>query len=740
MKKLFLFALAFVLSLSLISRPDEGMWIPGHISKTQYMTMKKLGLRLSQEEIYSINNSSIKDAIFQLIGEGGQGFCTGEMVSPKGLMFTNHHCGYEAIANLSSTESNYLDDGYWAKSLEEEIPVPGVSVSRVVRIENVTNKVLAEVTDTTDSNERAKLVKKAIGNIEDEATEGNAYKANVKEMYSGNEYYLFVYEEFGDVRFVGAPPSSIGKFGGDTDNWMWPRHTGDFSIFRVYMAPDGTPTKEFKDDNIPYKPLHHLPISLDGIKEGDFTMIMGYPGQTERYLTSYGMKYKMNTFDPILVNIFGTQLEIMKEAMDKDPEIDLALAETYAQLANGHKLFKGEAENLRETDAIQRKEKLEKEFQTWVNANPQRKEKYGNLLQDMKDAYEEFTPVTENMLYTAVGLLQSSSQLMHTRKLMGLKNALENKKDQEKINKQVELVREFMDDIFNEYYPEVDKKVMAAKMKLYYHNMPASARIEFFEKYLPENYKADSPEESIDMYVNDVFENSLFVNRARMESFLENVSDKSLFDFLEKPGKKALINDPLIDFFSAVLGDVMQYQTKYLNLGEKLQDNERLLIEAMMKFKPNKEFYPDANSTLRLTYGTVQDYDPRDAVEYHWLTYVDGIMQKWNPDDDEFQVPEKLVELYKAKDYGRYADETGSVPVCFLSNNDITGGNSGSPILNGKGELIGLAFDGNYEWLCSNLIYNSELQRTINVDSRYVLFIIDKFAEAQNLMDELTIR
>lgn len=725
MKKQITLLFAIVFAFISLAKADEGMWIPGHISKMNYTDMQKLGLKLSPEEIYDINNSSLKDAIFQLIGEGGQGFCTGEIVSEKGLLFTNHHCGFEAISTLSSVENNYLDDGYWAKSYDQEIAVPGLSVSRVVRIENVSKQVLEGIDIDTPEGERDKLVSQRIAEINKKAIEGNSYKSNVKEMYQGGEYYLFVYEEFGDVRFVGAPPSSIGKFGGDTDNWMWPRHTGDFSMFRVYMDKEGNPTTEYQEDNIPYKSLHHLPISIKGVKKGDFTMIMGYPGQTERFLSSFGMQYKMDVFDPVVVGLLGVKLEVMKSYMDKDEATRIDLADTYASLANGHKLFQGEAENLRGTDAIEMRSEMQTEFQKWVNADDSRTAKYGNILADLEKSYSDYGPVTKTMIYASLGLIQSSEHLMLVQQFKGIQKSLENKDD---ASPAIERMKASISDNFEEYYSQIDEAIMRKMLKLYAKDIAPEDQIKFFTEVLPKKYKADKLCKSIDKYVDDVFENSIYVNQERMMAFLN------------KPKAKTLSNDPMSLLFDGVMSEIMGAQMAYVNLMNSIAVSERNFIAGLREFKSGEGFYPDANSTLRLTYGTVQNYDPRDAVHYKAFTYVEGILEKYIPGDGEFDLDPKLIELINNKDFGRYADETGSVPVCFLSDNDITGGNSGSPIMNGNGELVGLAFDGNWEWLCSNLIYNPELQRTINVDSRYVLWIIEKLGGAQNIIDELDIR
>jgi hypothetical protein len=548
-------------------------------------------------------------------------------------------------------------------------------------------------------------------------------------MYQGGEYYLFIYEVFGDVRFVGAPPSSIGKFGGDTDNWMWPRHTGDFSMFRVYMSPDGMPTKGYDEANVPYKPLHFLPISIKGVKEGDFTMIMGYPGETERYLSAAGMVYKRDVFDPVLVELFDTMLKVMKEDMDASDEVRLALSDTYAGFANAHKLFKGEANTLKTTDAIDQRIMFEQGFKEWINADAARKEKYGSVIPTLEEVYGGAGDATRGLLYLSLGLLQGSSVAMNVQGYMGLASMLDDPKgNAESIDAMTADLEVGVEEMFKGYFPNTDKKVFAAMLKLYAKDIDPADRSQVFENYILKNYKGKSECESIDKFVEAVFAKSIFTDENRMRAFLD------------KPSKKTLEKDPMYQYVSEVFGGVMNLQMAYVSFNDKVSIAERKYIEAMREYQPNHAFYPDANSTLRLTYGSVEDYDPRDAVHYNEFTYAEGILEKYIPNDSEFDLDPKLVDLINKKDYGRYADETGSVPVCFLSNNDITGGNSGSPIINADGHLVGLAFDGNWEWLCSNLIFSTELQRTINVDSRYVLWVIDKFGGAQNIIDELDIR
>ncbi len=711
-------------------RADEGMWLPNKIAKLNYADMQKLGCKLTAEEIYSINNSSLKDAIFQLQSPEGSGFCTGEIVSNQGLLFTNHHCGYEAIASLSSTEHNYLDDGFWAKNLNEEISAPGIRVTRVVRIEDVTSKVLEGIDEKTNEDERNKLISSRIGEIESKATEGNQYEAAISEMYQGGEYYLFVYEAFGDVRLVGTPPSAIGKFGGDTDNWMWPRHTGDFSIFRVYMSPDGKPTKSYDENNIPYKPLHSLPISIKGVNEGDFTMIMGFPGQTERYLSSYGMTYKRDFFNPAIVSLLDTMLKTQKVEMDANTEIRLKYSNTYAGNANGRKLFDGENQTLKTTDAILQKKNIENEFQKWVNADNNRKEKYGKVLSELEENYKTMGPITKDLLYTSLGLIQGSEMLMNVQIFAPLAKLLlqDLKENRDAIATRAESLKSHTGEMFKDYYPEVDKKVFSAMLKRYINDVEEEKYNEVFTNFIFAEYKAKTNAESIDNFINAVFEKSIFTSEERM------------LKFLDKPSDKVYYHDPLVLYFDYIMSGIMSAQVAYQTAGTAINTNERLFIEGLREFQTEKTFYPDANSTLRFTYGTVKSYDPADGVHYKYLTYADGILAKEDPTNSEFAVPAELKEKVLKNDYGRYADETGKLPVCFLSDNDITGGNSGSPILNGEGHLIGLAFDGNWEWLCSNLIFSKELQRTINVDSRYVLWVIDELYDCQHIMKELDIR
>lgn len=703
--------------------PDEGMWLPMFVERLNYVDMQEMGLQLTPEEIYSINNSSLKDAIVGLSGGGVGGFfCTGEIVSDKGLLFTNHHCGYDKIQSHSTVEHDYLNDGFWAMSLEEELPNEGLAASFLIRMEDVTDSIIPFLSDTLSEAERGAEVRKIRNRLQKRAEEDGKYAARVSSFYGGNEYYLFVYKVYNDVRLVGAPPSSIGKFGGDTDNWMWPRHTGDFSIFRVYMGPDGEPA-EYAEENIPLKPKYHLPISLNGYEEGDFAMIWGYPGGTERYLTSYGIQYKLDAFLPTLVEIFNAQLTAWKSHMDADQAVRIQYASKYAGLANAWKLFLGQIRGLKLLKVYEKKQKIEDEFQVWADADPARKEKYGDVLKNLEISYKTLTAEFPNLAYTALAA-NSPEILGYAAQYGQLLELLESKAEDVIINETIASLKEGMPEHFKNYYAPADKDAFANLMEVYGNNVPVDMQPGYFREMFEDmdgDYAA---------MADFVFDASIFD------------SEEQINAFLDKPKAKKLANDPALKLsteFTAALGQVMgQYREANSNLGAY----DRLFIAGLREMQPEKVFYPDANSTMRMTYGTVEDYMAADAVFYNYYTTLAGVMEKEDPSNDEFYVEPELKALFEAKDYGPYGvtiDGEKRLIVCFLTTNDITGGNSGSPVMNGNGELIGLAFDGNWEAMSGDIAFEPELQRTINVDIRYVLFIIDKMAGAQNLIDELTI-
>ncbi len=698
-----------------IAKSDEGMWLPIFIERLNYVDMQKMGLQLTPEEIYSINNSSLKDAI-AIFGRG----CTSEIISDQGLLLTNHHCGYGRIQAHSSLEHDYLTDGFWAENFEDELSNPGLTVSFLVKIEDVTERVLAEVSDDMTEEERTEAIHNVSKGIVKEAKGDTDYNCSVKSFFEGNEFYLFVYEVYSDVRLVGAPPSSIGKFGADTDNWMWPRHTGDFSLFRVYTDKDGKPA-DYSEDNIPMKPRHHLPVSLAGVKKDDFSMILGYPGGTDRYMTSYGIKMLLDTFSPAFIDIRDRKLNVMMEDMQSDPEIRIKYATKYARLANYWKYYIGQSKGLKKLKVFEKKQKVEQEFTSWVNADQSRKDKYGDALNYIAEAYKKLDGYQVANIYQREAITRGSEILGMADRFTVLRDSLEADAELENIDKVKERIKGRLDNYFKDYNAPTDKNLLAAVLEMYAENVPENQQPEYFNK-VASKYKND-----FSSYAEDVFSKSIFVNRESIDALLEN------------PSAKAIEKDPafkMVTAFNEFYEPNIEAPIKEAN--KMLDKGNRLFIAGLREMFPDKNFYPDANFTMRLTYGTVQDYYPEDAVHFDYYTTLKGVMEKEDPNNWEFVVPEKLKELYQNKDYGRYG-EGDVMKLCFLTDHDITGGNSGSPVINGNGELIGLAFDGNWEAMSGDIAFEPALQRTINVDIRYVLFIIDKFAGAKRLVDEMTI-
>jgi len=708
--------LVLLIGLQPIAKSDEGMWLPILIERLNYVDMQKMGLQLTPEEIYSINNSSLKDAIV-IFGRG----CTGELISDKGLLLTNHHCGYGKIQAHSSVENDYLTTGFWAENFEDELPNPGLTASFLVRIEDVTDRVLAEVDEKMTEKERTEKVKTVAKEIEKEAKGDTHFKCSVRSFFEGNEYYLFVYEVFEDVRLVGAPPSSIGKFGADTDNWMWPRHTGDFSLFRVYTDKDGKPAKHHKD-NIPMKPKHHLPVSIAGVEKGDFAMIMGYPGGTDRYMTSFGVKLAIEVHNMTVVDIREKKLDIMMEDMQSDPAVRIKYASKYSRTSNYWKYYIGQTKGLKRLNVYEKKVANEEEFTAWVNADEDRKLKFGKALRDIEKAYRKLSIYDLTSVYFSEAIKRGSEILNYAYTFSDLKKVLlEKDVDQEKVDEIVASLRENMNDYFKDYNAPTDQKLLGAMLKMYYTNVPSDQQPEYLKsmasKYL----------DNFDKFAQKVFETSYFVSPEKVNELLDKPSAKSI--------EKDLAYRTMNAFYDYYYTNI---EPQIDEANDLLDQGNRLFIAGLREMKPEKKFYPDANFTMRLTYGQVIDYYPEDAVHYNYYTTLKGMMSKEDPDNWEFVIPDKLKDLYRDKDYGRYG-EGDVMKLCFLTDHDITGGNSGSPVMNGNGELIGLAFDGNWEAMSGDIAFEPELQRTINVDIRYVLFIIDKFAGAQRLIDEMTI-
>ena len=697
------------------STPDEGMWLPMFVERLNYIDMQKMGLHLTADEIYSINHASLKDAIVSL-----GGFCTAEVVSNEGLLLTNHHCGYDAIQKHSSVDADYLTNGFWATKKSEELPNEGLTVSFLVRMDDVTANVLTGISDTMTESARSAAIAKAMDGLKKEASENGKYDVSVKAFFNGNEYYRFIYEVYKDIRLVGAPPSSIGKFGGDTDNWMWPRHTGDFSMFRIYAAPDGS-SATYSKDNVPYKPKHALKVSIKGFQKDDFAMIWGYPGQTDRYRTSWGVEATQNQINPVIVKVAGKILEIMKADMDISDKVRIQYASNYAGLANFWKNKLGESRDLKRLKVVDKKKEIEDQFAEWVNADPKRNAKYGSVLVDFADVYKQYK---EAKLYTYQWYISmsffGSKAFPWPMQMTGIETLLSSKMPADSLKVKLEPFREQGKEHFKDYNVPTEGKIYAAILEMFYNGIPKEMHPAIYQT-IAKKYKNDFAD-----YANDVFENSIFTNEENFNAFLD------------KPSLKKLKKDPSYLTFNSFYGDFMKKSGEMAQLSVKIKKAQRLFLKGLREMQADRVFYPDANSTMRMSYGKILDYYPADAVHYDYVTHLSGVMAKEDPSNEEFVVPAKLKELYMKKDFGRYGSN-GDLVTCFLTDNDITGGNSGSPVLNGDGELIGIAFDGNWEAMSGNIAFEPELQRTICVDIRYVLFVIDKYAGAKNLIDEMTI-
>ena len=715
MKKYILAFLIFILTLNLSVRADEGMWIPMLVERLNYADMQKLGLKLTPEEIFSINQSCLKDAIV-IFGRG----CTAEIISNQGLLITNHHCGYGQIQAHSEIQHDYLTDGFWAMSLEEELPNPGLTVQFLIRIQDVSDTINGQLKADMTEEQRGEKIKAITDELVKKATDGTLYNASVRSFFGGNEFYLFVYETYKDVRLVGAPPSAIGKFGGDTDNWMWPRHTGDFSMFRVYSGPDGNPA-EYSKDNIPLKPKHYLPISLDGYKEGDFSMILGYPGSTDRYLPSFGVQQAINISNPSVVKIRQEKLDIMRAAMETSDEVRIQYATKYARISNYWKYYIGQTKGLKRLDVYDQKVVIENGFRAWVDGSADRKAKYGQALTNIETAYKTISQYALANVYFREAALRGPEIITLASTYKSLADELANKPpDKEKIDKIVSGLKGQVAAYFKDYYLPVDQQIYTAMMKMFYEDVPQAQQPGLMAD-IAKKYKWDFVG-----YAAYVFSKSLFISPEKLNAFLDD------------PDLKTLQKDPAYQAYLAFSEKYIEMQKSTMEAATMLARGNRLFIAGLREMNPDHKYAPDANSTMRLTYGTVGGYKPADAVYYDYYTTLDGVMEKDDPANPDFIVPEKLRELYAAKDYGRYG-ENGVMKTCFLTNHDITGGNSGSPVINANGQLLGLAFDGNWEAMSGDIAFEPDIQRTIAVDIRYVLFIIDKYAGAHNLINEMSI-
>ena len=712
-------SIVLALAVTLISAPalaDEGMWLLPLLEKMNIKTMQQMGCQLSASDIYNINNSSLKDAVVHFGGG-----CTGEVVSSQGLLLTNHHCGYSVIQRLSTVEHDYLTDGYWAMSFSEELPAPGLTVTFMQSMTDVTKQLEKAARKAKDENQRDSLMSVAAQQLISAATGDNKFlTATVSALYGGNYYYLIVYKTYRDVRFVGAPPSSIGKFGADTDNWMWPRHTCDFSMFRIYSDKDGNPA-EYSPDNVPYNPATHLTISLKGIQEGDFSMIMGYPGSTNRYLTGpeIGMVRAGNEAG---IYCRGHRQDVLMADMLADPAVRLQYASKYSSSSNYWKNWIGMNEQIANLKVEERRYENDNAFRNWIAAKPGRNQKYAGVLDEIYSLVDQMTQHDVNLTY----LTESIGRVELGTVANNVANRLRNydTADEAARKEMLDGVNTYMDSFYKDYNMPTDVKVTKEMLKVAKEKLPAELLPEFFE-VIDSEFVGD-----IDAFVDDLFETTAFSSKEKAASVIEAKA---------KSGRISFVDDPAYKFVQDYRTVGIVEQMAYSALSEKLSAARKKYIAGQLEMNAGKPIYPDANSTMRLTYGQVKSYEPKDGVIYKYYTTVKGVMEKEDPDNWEFVVPQKLKDLYYAGDFGRYANPDGSMPNCFIMTGDITGGNSGSPVFNGKGQLTGLAFDGNWEAMSGDIIFEPDLQRCICVDIRYVLFIIDKFGGAGYLLNEMTL-
>lgn len=708
-------ALFLPLITNLSLKADEGMWLPLLLNEYNYEEMKKMGLKLTSQQLYDINQSSLKDAIVSF-----GGFCTGEVISKDGLILTNHHCGFGAIQSHSTVENDYLTDGFWAMDRNQELPIEGLFVRFLVKIEDVTDSILHEIDYKTDEDKRKELIKTRTKRITKREQDSTNYTVSIKPFFNGNKYYMYVFETYNDVRLVGAPPSSIGKYGGDTDNWKWPRHTGDFSLFRVYADQDGKPAK-YNANNIPLSPKHHLPISLKGIESGDFSMVFGYPGSTQRYKTSFGIEQDLKIVNPTRIKIRDKRLKILKKQMNATDKVRIQYASKYASISNYYKYFIGQNEGLRKLNTIDNKKQEETAFNQWANQNEIRKEKYGNVLSSIEDIYNNRADIIEILYYYieagyAPDLITFIDAAYPLIKRVGRHN---NEEDLVEIKTELLQIAEKH---FKDYDLDTDKRILSDLYSLFYKDVTSQEHPDVFSTVI-EYYKGD-----FSRFANTLYRTSVFASKKKFIDFVESIEDYQV----EK--------DAGISLYNSLESKFIAIKTNFFNVSGSLGAAKRLYLEGLMEMHSDKNFYPDANSTMRATYGQVESYEPGDGIEYNHFTTMEGLIEKMNNNDPEFVVPKKLHELYLAKDYGKYGINAGKeLIVCFITNNDITGGNSGSPVINANGELIGCAFDGNWEAMTGDLVFDPNFKRCINADIRYILFIIDKFAGAGHLIDEMTI-
>jgi len=718
-KKIFILSFAIGLSLNLTVKADEGMWLPLLVDRLNYVDMQKMGCHLTAEEIYSVNHSSLKDATVSLNNATTNAFCTGSMVSDEGLLFTNHHCGYKYIQNNSTVENDYLKNGFWAMDKIDELRNDKLSATFLIYMEDVTGKILPFLNNNMSELTRSATIDSLAAIIEVETAKNTKYTAKILPFFEGNEFYMFVTQTYKDIRLVGAPPETIGKFGADADNWKWPRESGDFSIFRVYMAPDGSPA-EYSKNNVPYKPKHFFPISIKGVKKNDFAMVLGYPGTTDRFMTSYGVEFTINKYNPTIIKIRQKRLILMDEKMDAHEDIRFKYLTKHFEISNYFKYYIGQSEQLEELSIYDKKFTIEKAFTEWCSKDPQREEKYGIVFKDIANAYKNMGKYIVTVLYYSEAVTRGIEIINYTNTFADLAKLLKQSSNTDSINKLAQNLAYTAKIYFKNYDIETDKKICVAMMEMFSDAIPDEFKADIFatikNKYNGNIYK----------YVSQMYNKSIFANEDKVLKFLKN------------PDIKKLEKDPGYVVMTSIYAKRKEISDSYKNARFELTKGNRLFAEGLMEMDKEKKFYPNANSTMRLTYGKVSDYRPDANISFNYYTTLSDLMSKEDPLNPYFVVPAKLKQLYEAKDYGKYATD-GEMRVCFLTNNDVTGGVSGAPVINANGELTGLTFDVNWEATCSPILFNQNYQRAINVDIKYVLFITDKYAGASNIIKELNI-
>ncbi len=718
MKKLLIVAIA-LLSV-FIARADEGMWLLSKLKQQNIEKMQQMGFKLTAEDIYDVNKPGIKDAI---VGLGNAGrpfrhFCSGEIISPNGLMLTNHHCGFSAIQSHSSVEHDYLQDGFWAYKMEDELTNPGITASILERMEDVTDRVNAVLTDDMSEMDRNIVIDSISAVIVKEATQNTHLSGQVQAMFEGNQFFLFLYTIYKDVRLVGAPPQSMGKFGGDTDNWMWPRHTADFSMFRIYTAPDGSPA-EYAKDNVPLKPKHYLPVSARGVKDGDFAMILGFPGSTDRYTTSFGLENTMEATNDVRYKVRTVKLEVMREGMEKDQKTRIQYASKYASCANYWKYSFEQNKALKHLNTKGNKEAIEKQFTAWVNADAKRKAEYGNVLSMIQQGYADMKEYAIASTYAQEALAGPEAHLFAYRAGRLIADLCDKEVTAEEKADIKKGLQEMAKAFYKDFNSDVDTKLFARLFQVYSDNVGTDLHPEVID-LVNKKYKGD-----YNKFATELQSKSFFMSEDRFNAFLKKPDCKKLEKDLVYLAGKSFYE--IYIKLSAYSGEMQ----------EKIAKGDRLFVRGLMEMDPEKAWAPNANSTIRLTYGKVGSYKPRDAVFYDYYTTLTGVMEKEGPKGGEFEIPNRLKELYAGKNFAPYGNQNLSVN--FITDNDITGGNSGSGVINADGHLIGTAFDGNSEAMSGDIDFEENLQRCINLDTRYMLWIVDKYAGAKNLINEMTI-